>query len=155
MFWIVVIVFLALAVYGFYEAIKFDKEEKAKGRIFVYTKLEYLGGLPTIAGGKDAMISVYNNHLEILIQGNGKMNVNIEDVVNAEIQSQQSIQSEVSLGNIIFYGAYAFGMRDSKTVVNNYLVLTYNDNDEKRTLIFQTDKLENIVREIRSLINKD
>ncbi len=72
-------------------------------------------------------------------------------VTNAEIKSETQITSEIGLGKLLVFGALAFAMKDKKSVVKNYLVITCNKNGNEVSIIFESFIPERIVREIRKI----
>lgn len=114
---------------------------------------KYLGGYPDIEGGRSAKIGILTKDFIVIQIGNNTKTIKKNDLINAEIMSEQSIVQNVSLGKIIAFGVFALGMKNPKTIVKNYLILTYKENEKEISIIIDSNNLERLTRELRQVIN--
>lgn len=131
-----------------------EKENKTENIIIRDASAMYIGGFSDVKGGEKAHIKVKQHEIEIMFGGvviNGKKVIPIDMVTNAEIKSESQITQEVGLGKMIVFGAFAFAMKNSKSTVKNYLVISCNDNDNKRDIVFESYIAEKLVKEIRKI----
>lgn len=136
---------------------KDHQKDKENGMIVSDLYATYVGGFADLEGGRGLHIKVYND--KVTMQSNKAVQVgndmftkviNMDNILNAEIKSEQQLQSDISLGNILTLGVFSLGK--SKNVVQNYTIIRYkNSRDEMRDIVIQSQKNEQIVRAIRKL----
>lgn len=148
---IILLYFLADRAEKFTE--KVNKEKGIEVRDF---NSKYIGGFQDVIGGIKADIMVKQNEIQIGLWRTGKIDykfIPMDIVINAEIKSENQIAKEVSLGKMIVFGALAFAMKNEKSVVKNYLVISCDENGYRRDLVFESNYSERLVKEIRRIKN--
>lgn len=116
----------------------------------------YVGGFPDVEGGSKAHIVVKKETINILFGGvmiQGQKSIPMSSVINAETKSETQITKDVSLGKLIVFGVLAFAMKDSKTTVKNYLVISCNDSGKRRDYIFETSLAVRIIGVIKDVLS--
>lgn len=130
-----------------------DAKKRQENGIIVHDMFaKYMGGLPDITGDKNITISVKENNIFISFQNNLiTKDIPMNSVVNAEIKSETQITNEVGLGKILVFGVLAFGMKNKKTHVENYLLLTYKDIELNQivNMVIFSRQLEQLTQTIR------
>ncbi|EDS77048.1 putative MurF [Clostridium botulinum C str. Eklund] len=129
---------------------KTQQKEKLNGIVMSDHYARYIGGLPDLAGGKDATLYIKENEITLETFGVNPITkiINMKDITKAEIQSETQINQSVGLGKLIMFGVLAFGMK-KKSEVKSYLLLGYKDNNEERNIILESTILEQITQTIR------
>lgn len=149
--------FIIFLVVGFFITLISNenrREYHERRGVVLEIEMKYIGGFSDINGGYKANIEIKENEIEITIGDSltsFKKNIPMDMVINAEIKSETQITQEVGLGKMIVFGALAFGMKNKKNIVNNYLVINCDENGNKRDLIFESGLSEIIVKEIRNI----
>jgi cytochrome oxidase Cu insertion factor (SCO1/SenC/PrrC family) len=152
--WIIGVMILIVAfVFAGIVSTNQDNRDKAEGVILrTMDSGQYLGGFDDVEGGKKIQCTLYKDKLNIYFVSKYSKNISVSNINNIKIKSDIQMQNDVTLGRLLTVGVLAFGMKKKKTIVNNYVVLNYDNNGKDENIILQTDKNEDIVREINKLI---
>jgi hypothetical protein len=111
----------------------------------------FLGGFPDVEGGKKVDITLGNLGLSLNIKGYGTKSLSKSKIKNVEIKTNQQIEREIGLGKLMVFGFLSLAMRSNKTVVKNYVDITYDENGMTRDIILESNSNENLVRQLRCL----
>jgi len=128
------------------------KQSKEEGLISTTINNKYFGGFDEFEGGKTFPLKFFYDRLELYLSKSPKI-INMVDINKISIKSDIQIQNDVTLGRLLAVGVLAFGMKKKRTIVNNYLVINYNDNGTERNIILQTSNNENMVKDVNHIIN--
>ncbi len=133
-----------------------DRTNQKEGVLIRDVLAKYIGGFQDIEGGCSAQIAVKEDSVDLLLPSGkfmtpGKIKIPMDMIITVEVYSETQITKDIGLGKLVLFGALAFAMKNSKTDVKNYLLLSYNDEGKKRDLIFESSMLGQIVREIRKI----
>lgn len=107
----------------------------------------YLGGLPNKEGGKKVNLTLKSDRLSLV----GLKTIFKKDILGAEIQSEQQIVNNVSLGKIVTFGLLSLGMQNAKTIVKNYVIVRFLEGNEERNMILECNGMERVVGLINAL----
>jgi hypothetical protein len=108
-----------------------------------------ISGFPDTEGGKKVHFKIYEDKIRLEFTGINFKEIPMNKIINAEIMSNQQIESGVNLGSILIYGIFAIGK--TKSIVKNYSVITYDDNGVNRSIIIESSNNEKMVRKIREI----
>ena len=155
--WVSIIIILLICCIPI--ILRSNKEVKA-GVIYSIWESTYIGGYDDVAGGKKAEILLFKNKLDINFVTNmsNSKSINIENINTIKIMSQELIQNEISIGKMLIFGVLAFGMRDNKTTVNNYLVVNYNEDNLNYNVILSVlsnSAMENLIKKYKEIKTGD
>lgn len=153
MWWILIIVTVFILVHI---AIKINENKtrkerlqqyKSEGKIYV-TNFDtfYMGGLKDISACP-SLIEVFDNKITmkfIINFDTYNREFNLKDILDVKIQSDIQIQNQISLGKMVFFGAFALASPNQKTVINEYIVMTVLYQGEKLNLIFKLNAKTNM-----------
>lgn len=147
---LLVLITIIIIVFVFKQTTKQLEEDEAKGIKFKEFGAKFLGGLPDVEGNKKVDIILNKTKLELYINGREK-SIPVHSIKNAEIKTNQQIANEVSLGKLLVFGIFALGMKNEKTIIKNYVDVTFNDNGTNRDIILESTDNEGLVRQLRGL----
>jgi hypothetical protein len=148
----IIAIFIILFIYACSSANEQKKKDKDDGIILRTLGGKYLGGFNDIEGGKNAGCVLYDNRIQIHFSSKNYKTINISNINNIGIKSDVQIQNDVTLNRLLAVGVLAFGLKKKQTIVNNYLVINYNNDNKEENIILQTNRNEDIVKKISSLI---
>lgn len=137
------------------QEIQREKEiNRESGILYKDSTVKYLGGFPTIEGDKNCTLEIKDIYLNLSIEGNSTRVISLSKIKDVRIISKEQLQEKINLGKLIVFGWLSLAMKkDSKTIVNNFLQIEYNNGTEDLSLIFMSDKLETTCRQLRNSIN--
>lgn len=98
----------------------------------------YKGGIKNISVHTNAVsISLLKEGLNF-DTGIAEKTILFKNIVDMALQSQQYIQNQVSLGKLVVFGVFAFGMeRKQNTINDEYILLKVNDEDGEYNVLLQ------------------
>lgn len=109
--------------------------------------VKYLGGLPNKEGGKKVTLTIKSDRVFLA----GLKTIFKAEILGAEIQSEQQIVNNISLGKIVAFGLLSLGMQNTKTIVKNYVVIRFLEGNEERNIILECNGMERVVGLINAL----
>lgn len=116
------------------------KEWEAEGCKFIEgLDLVYKGGIKNISsnGNGEIYISALEDGVGV-INGVAKKVIKYDNIKDMYIDNERSIKEQVSLGKLIFFGVFAFGMKGKEREINReYIVINVVDEDGEYNVILQ------------------
>lgn len=124
MVWIIVIAIIVILL-GII-SLKGQKDNfKSKNRSFIYS-VYYIGGFKDINGGQRLNIFFDKDNIELSKQTVKKV-ININEIEEVSIISQDYLQQQIGLGKMLVLGLISLALTNKKTVVKNYICISLKD----------------------------
>lgn len=117
--------------------------------------VKYMGGFEDLEGGKDVKTFVLNDEEQdlVLIIDLSRKIIHKKDIVNVVIQTEQQLVQNINLGKIVAFGIFALGMKDTKSVAVNYVVLSYKDEkNDIKNIILQSNDIQYLYNQIKAFV---
>jgi len=139
-----------------YDKEKQHKEKLKQQNISIEIPLIHLGGHPYLQSGDRVFLQLQNNktiyfHKENTDTGN---KILITQLTRYEIKTESEIHKDVTLTRLLALGIFAFGIKKKTEINNQYLILSYNQNNVEINCLFQyygdSRELGNLI----SILNK-
>ncbi len=161
------IIIVGIVIWASLDADKMGKEREEKG-IRGVKEFKYYGGFKNIGYCEKCFATFYDDRIDMVLTGKSgetniyeHKNIKFKDILDVEIQTESQIRESVSLGKLIAFGIFAFGMeKKQKDVVDNYLIIkALNEMGEEMSLIIKVvdyvefTKLINEAKDKLNLIN--
>lgn len=106
------------------------------------------GGLKDMGFCKSCFIELFKDRIIIKLYkednigsiiGSKSLEVMLTNIIDLSLQTEKEIKEKVSLGKILVFGFLSLAMdKKSYTINKEFLVLTFNNNDEKVNLILES-----------------
>ena len=144
-------------------ALNFEDEFKDNSKELVKVKIttifdintKHLGGNPNIKQGLPVSFEFRSDGIfRIGIFDNWKFDyqaINPKDIIKCEYKTEQEIRQSVSVGGLLMFGALAFGMKNKRKVISNYMLFDYKLNNIPVNCLFEAkdgQKLSQLVYKI-------
>jgi hypothetical protein len=146
--WIGIIILIIAFVFTGIVITNQENRDKKEGIILTING-QYLGGFNDIEGGKHNTCVLYKDQLKIYFNPQNYKVINLSNINNIGIKSDIQIQNDITLGRLLTVGVLAFGLKKKKTLVNNYVIINYDNNEN---IVLEMDNNEQLVREVNKLI---
>jgi len=133
---------------------------KSQGLVHIKTFVpKFLGGFNDVGACEICIVDLFKDKIVIKLSG-GKGNnifnktktIMIDNILGLKVQTESEIKEKVSLGKLVCFGVFAFGMDgNKKTTSNNYVVMKARCNDEEVNLVFQIDDYTDFMSSINQI----
>ena len=119
----------------------FKQKLKEAGPAYGVSAGKYLGGHPELPQSSDGVITINKAGIffEVMFPFAGLI-ISIENIKKAEFKTEEQIHKDVTLGRLLLFGVFAFGMKKKTKTQKNYLVVIYEENGIENTVVFETQK---------------
>lgn len=116
----------------------FKQELKEGGAAYATGACKYLGGHPEMPQACDGIITINKAGLffEVIFPFKG-LTIPLKNIKKAEFKNEEQIHKDVTLGRLLLFGVFAFGLKKKTKELHNYLVLTCNQDGIESTVIFE------------------
>jgi hypothetical protein len=116
---------------------EFKEKQKNGGPAVGVDTVKYLGGHPDIRNEVDGLMVVNSAGIffEVTLTF-FNLHIPVENIIKAEFKTEEQISKDVTLGRLLVFGVFAFGMKKKKVEKLSYLVLTYTDSGIENTIVF-------------------
>ena len=119
----------------------FNQKLKAAGPDYAFDGAEYLGGHPDIPQTRQGLITINKAGLFFsTMLPFSCFIIPIENIKKAEFKTEEQIHKDVTLGRLLLFGVFAFGMKKKTKTQKNYLVVIYEENGIENIVIFEAQK---------------
>lgn len=133
------------------EESKKTSEYKEKGLTYVkeYTGVNYCGGFGDIEPKKYNDVILLKDRIQIF-----RKDILIKNIQDCSIQTETQLAERVSMGKLLCFGVFAFGMKGkTKSISKNYVVIRCNHRNKDIDLVLDFGKEnEEFVRQVRLLL---
>jgi len=119
---------------------KLAKEEfMTDAKLFTTAICDYLGGHPDIEQRTIGNIFVNKKGLFFDASMSPKyFYIPIQNIIKSEFKNEEQISKDVTLTRLLAFGIFAFGLKKKRKEVQNYLVVTYDENGIENTIILES-----------------
>jgi len=119
---------------------KLAREEfMTDAKLFTTAICEYLGGHPDIE--QRTIGNIYVNKKGIFFDASLSpkfIYIPIQNIIKSEFKNEEQISKDVTLTRLLAFGIFAFGLKKKRKEVQNYLIVTYDENGIENTIIFES-----------------
>lgn len=108
--------------------------------IVYYEYIKLIGGIPNILGGRNGELKMTKDNITLEfngVDGMKKYKISKNDFINAEIMSKETIENKVSIGKLLCFGVLAFGMKNKKQIIDNYVVINHMVENDKKSIVLE------------------
>lgn len=147
---ILIILFLGIMV----NILQKDNKERYKKYNILYEEHDaiFMSGLPYVEGGKKATLTVNGKGFFIKIDGYEEIPIYSQDIIDVEIKTNEQITKEIGVGKLLVFGIFAFGMKNEKTIVKNYICVNCRISDKIQNVIVESKNTQQLLNTLRRFI---
>lgn len=160
---LMIILGIILVIFILYYNSNSDKKEMTKEKISIFSKLGfnyietinvlYKGGIKNISSNTTTSFNLLQEGIGVISETQVKI-IPFDDIVDMSLQNNQYIQSQISLGKLIVFGALALGMKGTNHSINDeYIVLKIHDEDEEYSVLLQAIDVKDNQEVYNKLLN--
>lgn len=109
-----------------------------------FSMCKYEGGHPDLAFEASGILRVDEDELRFQYGGftlNKVLNIPFEEIVSAEVKTEEQISKDVTLTRLLAFGIFAFGLKKKRVTKQSYLVVNFVRSGIEGAAIFSGDKL--------------
>lgn len=103
----------------------------------------------------DGTINLNSNNFDVALVTNDKeliissirhlIKIPLEKIIGCNLKTEQDISHDVTLGRLLIFGIFAFGMKKTKKIITKYIVINYYDESNVRqTIIVECPRFTSI-----------
>lgn len=111
---------------------------------------EYMGGHKDLTKAGKINIVGYKDRIE-LQQGFKKAIIKVDNIISAEVKTEEQIEKDVTLTRLLLVGIFAFGLKKKRKYTSNYVIITFQDGIECK-VILKLDKADKANKLISNII---
>lgn len=158
MFITIMIIIIIICIIGIFVTTITDND-KRKNNPYYYRKsiastlVDYVGGYSDILERKSCNFAIYDDEVRIRFPGR-QIVISYNNVIDIDGKNEEEMRKDVTLTRLLLFGIFAFGMKKKTCTNRKFVILKYKYNDKVYTIIFETPKAEQIIRDFNKYINQ-
>lgn len=109
-------------------------------KVHISEECQYMGGHPDWNSSDKGILTVDNDKITYRsgLLSTSRFEIPIQEVTNANLQTQEQISRNVTLARVLMFGVFALGMKKKKVDTTQYLVISYKENGIENSVVFQS-----------------
>jgi len=147
---LVTMFFVAIGMikYGMNKAV-YDINEKGnamlkEGAIWI-ADVSYISGIRGLLNSEKGKVKIFLKYISVVLPSRN-MNIDLKDVISIDAKSETEISKDVTVMRLITLGIFAFAAKKTTETIRKFFIITYNDTDKVRRLIFESNDTELIIK---------
>lgn len=144
---IMFLVGIGMVKFGMNKAVN-DRNEKVVTMIKEHSKciadVSYISGIRGLLNSEKGQVKIFEKNVSIILPSRTK-DINLSDVISIDAKSETEISKDVTIMRLITLGIFAFGAKKTTETIRKYFIITYNDTDKVRRLIFESRDAESVI----------
>jgi len=133
------------------------KDRHEKQNVLEETAVIHLNGHPSLKEDDPIFFQIRNNNTIYIYKESANIGVEIpiSNLTKYEVKTESEIRHDVTLGRLLTLGIFAFGVKKKSKIEEQFLLLSYVQNNIKIDCLFKqssdNQKLGNIISTINRL----
>jgi hypothetical protein len=131
---------------------KADYKEKLHSSPRIAAEMvKYLGGHPDASKAIDGVIQINKTGIFFEAAFTTQFYIPVESIIKAELKTQEQISKDVTLTRLLAFGIFAFALKKKTKNETSYLTVSYTENGIENAVIFDGNKVSNLVSAIAKI----
>ena len=144
--------FLGIMFFGSIMMIKFGMNKAVYDKVnamdeegFICTSnVSYISGIRGLLDSEKGKVKIFLKYISVVLPSRN-VDIDLKDVISIDAKSETEISKDVTIIRLITLGIFAFGAKKTTETVRKFFIITYNDTDKVRRLIFESNDAEAVI----------
>ena len=138
---------IGMVKFGMRKAVN-DRNDRVNTMLEEHSKcianVSYISGIRGLLNSEKGQVKIFEKNISVILPSRTK-DIDLKDIISIDAKSETEISKDVTIMRLITLGIFAFGAKKTTETIRKFFIITYNDTDKVRSLIFESNDAEAII----------